>query len=151
MTDFCPALIADNAVAKVDLSGDSGFNEQLYGAVDGGVGHLQLSCMHDKKKLINIKPAIEINELLENDAALLAGFDSSSGQIFSENFFRILYHEKSLSRRAPSGTANYNDNHFQGHVNMIAVAITGFPVAALCQNKVSTMKANPAYPIWLAY
>ena len=76
---FCRALIAGNAVAKVDHSGDSRFYEQFHGAVDGGLAHLQVSRKHDKEKLIDIKPAVEIEELLKNYTALLAGIDPSVG------------------------------------------------------------------------
>ena len=111
---FCRALIADNAVAKVDLSGDSGFNEQLHGAVDGGMADLQVPSMQDKEKLINIKLAVEIDELLKNDIALLAGIDPSVGQVLSEDFFRVLHHETSLFEGMPPTNAlNYNDIHFQ--------------------------------------
>ena len=89
------ALIADNAVAKVDRSGDSGFNEQLYSAVDGGVADLQVPGMQGKEKLININLAVEIDELLKNDIALLAGIYPSCGQVLSEDFFRISYHKNS--------------------------------------------------------
>ena len=111
---FCRALIADNAVAKVDLSGDSGFNEQLHGAVDGGMADLQVPSMQDKEKLINIKLAVEIDELIKNDIALLAGIDPSVGQVLSEDFFRVLHHETSLFEGMPPTNAlNYNDIHFQ--------------------------------------
>ena len=102
MPFFCRALIAGNAVAKVDLLGDSGFNEQLYGAVDSSMADLQVPGMQDKEKFINVKLAVEIDELLKNDVALLAGIDPSVGQVLPQNFFRILYHGNSILRRTLS-------------------------------------------------
>ena len=89
---FCRALIAGNAVAKVDLSSDSGFNEQFHGGVDGGMADLQVPGMQGNEKIINIKPAVEIDELLKNDIALLAGIDPSVGQVLPEDFHRVLHH-----------------------------------------------------------
>jgi len=89
---FCRAPIAGDAVAKMDLSGDSGMYQQFHGAVDGGIADLQVPGMHGNVKIINIKLAVEIDELLKNDIALLAGIDPSVGQVLPEDFHRVLHH-----------------------------------------------------------